>query len=123
MPQVKYIGATVKTDSIDGIGLRWQPGQVRNVTAEVAERLFIYTDTWLSVRNEEPLNAEPIGLAPAEKPVEEPLPVIDFHGMDKNALAAFAEREDNERLDKRLSEITLRHKVVALFGKHQAEAE
>ncbi|SEK64295.1 hypothetical protein [Nitrosovibrio tenuis] len=123
MPQVKYIGATVKTDSINGIGLRWHPGQVRNVTAEVAERLFIYTDTWLGMRDEQPVEAEPIGLAHMQKPVEEPLPVFDFHGMGKDALVTFAQREYNERLDKRLSETTLRHKVIALFGKHQAEAE
>jgi len=123
MPQVKYIGGTVKVDSITGIGLHWQPGQVRHVTAELAERLLAYTDTWLSVQGEEAVNRDPVGLAQAPAPVEEPLPVIDFHGMDKNALVAFAVREYNERLDKRLSEGTLRHQVIALFGKHQAEAQ
>ena len=46
MPSVKYIGKTAKTDSINGIGLRWKPGQVRSVTAQVAERLLPFSDTW-----------------------------------------------------------------------------
>ncbi len=82
-----------------------------------------YTDTWIKVDAEERKDEQPIGLGKEEKPAEEPLPVIDFHAMDKAALVQFAEREYNERLDRRLSEIVLRHKVVALFGKRQAEAE
>jgi hypothetical protein len=80
-------------------------------------------DTWVRVDAEERKDEQPIGLDMEEKSVEEPLPVIDFHIMDKAALVQFAEREYNERLDKRLSETVLRHKVVALFGKRQAEAE
>ena len=121
--QVQYIGKCNKHDSIRGVGLHWEPGQVRSVTAEVAERLMHYTDTWIKVDAEERKDEQPIGLGKEEKPVEEPLPVIDFHAMDKAALVQFAEREYNERLDKRLSETVLRHKVVALFGKRQAEAE
>ncbi|SEO52969.1 hypothetical protein [Nitrosovibrio sp. Nv6] len=125
MPQVKYVAAGIKTDSINGIGLRWEPGQVRNVSAEVAERLLVYSDTWISGqewqegKGEEPLNAEPIGLAEAEKPAEEPLPVIDFHAMDKDTLVKYAERHYNERLDKRQNEETLRHKVIDLFSRHE----
>ncbi|PTR16252.1 MULTISPECIES: hypothetical protein [unclassified Nitrosospira] len=119
MPQVKYIGSSVKTDSISGIGLRWEPGQVRNVTAEVAERLLAFTDTWVREQAGKALDVEPVGLAEAEKPVEEPLPVIDFHAMDKTALVEFAEDKYNERLDKRLSEETIRHKVITLFTKHE----
>jgi hypothetical protein len=121
MPQVKYIGSNVKTDSINGIGLRWEPGQVRNVTAEVAERLLAYTDTWVRGQNEKVPDIEPLGLAEAEKPVEEPLPVIDFHAMDKTALVEFAEDKYNERLDKRLSEETIRHKVISLFTQHEMD--
>jgi hypothetical protein len=121
MPQVKYIGANFKTDSISGIGLHWEPGQVRNVTAEVAERLLAYTDTWVREQTKKAADVEPIGLAKAEKPVEEPLPVIDFHGMDKNALVEFAEHKYNERLDKRLSEETIRHKVISLFTQHEMD--
>jgi hypothetical protein len=119
MPHVKYIGANVKTDSINGIGLRWEPGQVRNVTAEVAERLLAYTDTWVREQTEKAPNVEPVGLAEAEKPIEEPLPVIDFHGMDKKMLVEFAEDKYNERLDKRLSEETIRYKVISLFTQHE----
>ncbi|SOD42373.1 hypothetical protein [Nitrosovibrio sp. Nv4] len=137
MPQVKYIAQGVKVDSIRGVGLRWEPGQVRNVSAEVAERLLVYVDTWTPVdnvdSNQEPDNtekkdvdttstqAEEIGLSTEEKAVEEPLPVVDFHAMDKDALIKFAETKYNERLDKRKNEETIRHRVIALFGKHETD--
>lgn len=122
MPQVKYIASNIKTDSVSGVGLRWEPGQVRNVTAEVAQRLLVYTDTWAEAEDTEAENAEVVSLAPAEKPVEEPLPVIDFRAMDKKTMVEFAERTYNERIDKRLSEESVRDRVTALFSKHQAEA-
>lgn len=121
MPQVKYIASNLKTDSVSGVGLRWEPGQVRNVTAEVAQRLLVYTDTWAEAGDAEAENAEVVSLAPAEKRVEEPLPVIDFRAMDKKAMVEFAERTYNERIDKRLSEESVRDRVTALFSKHQAE--
>ncbi len=123
--QVKYIGKCNKTDSITGVGLHWEPGQIHNVTAELAERLLRYADTWEKVETVVSVMKQPeeeIGLSETEKPTEEPLPVIDFHAMDKASLVQFAEREYNERLDKRLSAESLRHKVIALFGKYQAEA-
>ena len=119
MPKVKYIATGIKIDSINGVGLRWESGQVRNVSAEVAERLLVYSDTWMRVHDETPDNVVPIGLAQAEKPVEEPLPVIDFHSMSKKALLEFAERKYNERLDRRQNEGTIRHKVIALFSKNE----
>ena len=99
MPQVKYIANGIKEDSIRGVGLRWEPGQVRNVTAEVAQRLTVYSDTWVlstetakkgvdskqATDNKEKEGVdvtEEIGLSTEEKPEEEPLPVIDFHAMD-----------------------------------------
>lgn len=121
MPQVKYIAQGPKLDSIRGVGLNWEPGQVRNVTAEVAERLTFYSDTWVDVEGEAP-NAEPVGLTAEAKATEEPLPVIDFHAMDKNALVEFAETKYNEKLDKRRSEETLRQEVIGLFGKHELDA-
>jgi hypothetical protein len=119
MPKVKYIATGIKIDSINGVGLRWEPDQVRNVSAEVAERLLVYSDTWMRVYDETPDNVVPIGLAQAEKPVEEPLPVIDFHSMSKKALLEFAERKYNERLDRRQNEGTIRHKVITLFSKNE----
>jgi len=119
VPKAKYIATGIKIDSINGVGLRWEPGQVRNVSAEVAERLFVYSDTWMRVHDETPDNVVPIGLAQAEKPVEEPLPVIDFHSMSKKALLEFAEHKYNERLDRRQNEGTIRHKVIALFSKNE----
>lgn len=119
MPQVKYIAAGIKIDSINGVGLRWEPSQVRNVSSEVAERLLVYSDTWVQVQDDESGNVEPLRLVEAEKPVEEPLPVIDFHSMGKKALLEFAERKYNERLDRRLNEETVRHKVIALFSENE----
>ena len=119
MPKVKYIATGIKIDSINGVGLRWEPSQVRNVSAEVAERLLVYSDTWMRVYDEAMDNVVPIGLAQAEKPVEEPLPVIDFHSMSKKALLEFAERKYNERLDRRQNEGTIRHKVITLFSKNE----
>ena len=119
MPKVKYIATGIKIDSINGVGLRWEPDQVRNVSAEVAERLLVYSDTWMRVYDETLDNVVPIGLAQAEKPVEEPLPVIDFHSMSKKALLEFAEHKYNERLDRRQNEGTIRHKVIALFSKNE----
>ena len=128
MPQVKYIANGVKIDSIVGVGLHWEPGQVRNVTAEVAQRLTTFSDTWVSVEDEPEMIApnewemgEEIGLTKDDKPVEEPLPVIDFHAMDKDALIEFASTKYNEKLDKRQSAETLRHKVIALFGQHEMD--
>jgi hypothetical protein len=122
MPQVKYIAAGIKIDSIRGVGLHWEPGQVRNVTAEVAERLTVYSDTWIAVEDES-LNAEPVGLSTEPKPAEEPLPVINFHAMDKKALLEFAETKYGEKFDKRKSEIDLRHRVIDLAAKHELDNE
>ena len=122
MQQVKYIGTCIKTDSIKGIGLKWKPGQIRTVTAEVAERLLPYSDTWVTeqlAKDEKAKEAEdPIGLAQEEKPAEEPLPVVDFHAMDKKAMIEYAERNYNERLDKRQSEDAIRHRLIDLFASH-----
>jgi hypothetical protein len=121
MPQVKYIGTCIKTDSINGVGLRWEPGQARNVTAEIAERLLTFSDTWTQEEEQASQDHkadEPIGLAQEEKPVEEPLPVVDFHAMDKQAMVEYAERNYNERLDKRQNEDVIRHKLIDLFAMH-----
>lgn len=129
MPLVKYIGTTIKIDSIGGIGLRWEPGQVRGVTAEVAERLLPFSDTWSEAdkadnptdnANSDDQDAA-VGLLPEETPVEEPLPVVDFHSMDKDALVEYAQRNYNEKLDKRQSKETLRQKAVALFSQHELD--
>lgn len=125
MPQIQYIATCIKTDSIRGVGLRWEPGQVRNVTAEVAERLVAYPDTWAMVK-ESPVEAEgagEIGLAQDEKPAEEPLPVIDFHAMDKKALLEFAETKYGEKFDKRKNEADLRHRLIALVAQHEMDNE
>ncbi|KIO48194.1 hypothetical protein [Nitrosospira sp. NpAV] len=124
MPRVKYLSTCIKTDSINNIGLRWEPGQVRNVTAEVAERLLAYSDTWAQEKEQEPQAPqtppadEPVGLAREEKAMEEPLPVVDFHAMDKKTMVEYASRHYNERLDQRQNENVIRHKLIDLFARH-----
>lgn len=123
---IKYLLDYPKHDSIAGVGLRWEPGQVRNVSPEMAERLTIYTDTWSLLRikasTEEP-NVEEVALKEEEKIAEEPLPFIDFHAMDKKALVEFAETKYNERMDKRQSEETIRSKVIAIVATHDLDNE
>lgn len=125
MPQVRYIAKGARLDSVRGVGLMWEPGQVRNVTADVAERLLPFADMWERVEApDEPGQKEgEIGLSQEEKPAEEPLPVIDFHGMDKAALINFAETNYGAKLDKRMSEDATRHRVIALFGQHEMDKE
>jgi hypothetical protein len=121
--QVKYLLDYRKQDSISGVGLWWEPGQVRNVSPEMAERLLNHPDTWAKADSAavKPVDAEEVGLKQDEKPVEEPLPVVDFHAMDKKALIEFAETKYNEKIDKRLAEESIRHKVIALFSKHEMD--
>jgi hypothetical protein len=121
MPHVKYIGTCVKKDSVNGIGLKWEPGQVRSVAPPVAERLLAYPDTWIQEEEQVAEGREaddPIGLAQEEKPAEEPLPVVDFHAMDKKTMVEYAERNYNERLNKRQSEGAIRHRLIDLFTRH-----
>ena len=122
---IKYLLDYPKLDSIAGVGLRWEPGQVRNVSPEMAERLTCYTDTWAAVKEStvEPADAEEVALKEEEKIAEEPLPFIDFHSMDKAALIEFASSKYNEKFDKRQNEETIRHKVIALVAKHEMDSE
>lgn len=120
---IKYLLDYRKQDSFNGLGLWWEPGQTRNVSPEVAEKLLSHPDTWAEPEDAavSPEIAEEVTLKQDEKPVEEPLPVIDFHGMNKEALIEFAETKYNVKLSKRLGEGTIRHKVIALFGQHEME--
>lgn len=141
MPRVKYIAKGARLDSVRGVGLMWEPGQVRNVTDDVAERLLPFADMWERVESKkEPVQKElandegekepaqdeqegEIGLSQEEKPAEEPLPVIDFHAMDKAAMINFAETHYNERFDKRQNEEAIRHKLISLVAKHELAKE
>lgn len=118
---IKYKLDYRKQDSIHGIGLWWEPGQARNVSSEAAEKLLVYTDTWERAEESavEPVDAEEMALKQDEKPVEEPLPVVDFHAMNKKSLVDFAQTKYNEKIDKRLSEEVVRHKVISLFTKNE----
>ena len=122
MPQVQYLGTCSKQDSIRGIGLHWEPGQTRHVTAGVAERLLRFSDTWKSIEQETDGN-DPIDLIEDEKPCEEPLPVVDFHAMSKDEMVDYAAKQYGEKLDKRQTVDTLRIKLVGLFGKYELDNE
>jgi hypothetical protein len=122
MAQVQYIGTCNKQDSIRGVGLRWHPGQTRNVSPELAERLLCYPDTWVKDESA-PVDGEPIGLIADEKPIEEPLPVVDFHAMTKDQIVEYADKNYGERLDKRQSAETLRIKLVGIVGQHELDNE
>lgn len=132
--KVKYIGTCQKTDSIAGAGLRWEPGQVRDVTGELAERLVGFTDTWVAVgsndaedhigklkhednRPDGPL-VQPIGLIEPEPLVDEPLAVVDFHSMTKKEMADYSQTHFNVKLDSKLSEGDMRHTITGLQSQH-----
>jgi hypothetical protein len=119
---VKYIGKCNKLDSIHGVGLHWEPGDVRNVTDEVALRLLHYRDTWVKADSSES-TGEPIALRSDEKKVEEPLPVVDFHSMTKDEMVDYAQTKYNEKLDKRQTADALREQLIGLFSKHEADDE
>lgn len=154
--KVKYIGTNDKTDSINGVGLSWKPGQTHDVTSEVAERLCFYKDTWVKVgeqdlnepmgfehldgKPENPLkmpaalepdkdavkkalHAEPIGLKPDEKAVEEPLPVMDFHSMNKKSMIEWADTKLGIKIDKNLSETNVRYRVTDAYAQHNLDEE
>lgn len=120
--KVRYIAQGVKTDSIRGVGLRWEPGQVRTVSPEMAERLLFFTDTWVKDESKGD-DTQPIGLTADEKAAEEPMPVVDFHAMDKQAMLDYASREFNIKMDKRISEENIRHKIIGLFTQHHMDEE
>lgn len=124
--RVKYIGTNTKTDSINGVGLVWVPGQVRDVSSTVAEHLLACRDTWIKDESEASGNssngdADPVDILKPEQIPEEPLPVINFHAMDKDALVKFAADQYNEKFPKNIGEDVLRERVIKLFTKHEME--
>jgi hypothetical protein len=129
MPRVRYIGNNVKTDSIAGVGLQWAPGQVRDVTATVAAHLLSYTDTWVPESEPEGTPAEalkehaeePIGFREEEKRAEEPLAVVDFHSMTKDAMQKYAKQHWNMTLDKKMSESHTRETIIKEHSKREME--
>jgi hypothetical protein len=121
---VKYKLNYAKKDRHSNIS--WQPGDVKNLAPELAAKLLTFSDTW--EKGEEDgtgLGAQQKEIkAPKRvKPDEEPLPVVNFHAMDAAKLREFAEKNYNQKFDKKISEPDLRFKVIALFTKHQAETE
>lgn len=136
--QVKYIGDHVKTDSFPGVGLRWEPGQVRDVTSTVAAHLLKYPDTWVKgdaesdkdvpesqreSRVEAGDKPEPIGYMEEDRLHDEPIPVVNFHAMDKEALLKYAADNFNERFPHNISEDVLRERVTKLHTDHEIDRQ
>jgi hypothetical protein len=134
--QVKYIGNHVKTDSIPGVGLRWEPGQQREVTSTVAAHLLAYPDTWIKGEEESDKTIkesqkersveagdkpEPIDFLEEDKRPEEPMPVVNFHDMDGKKLREYAERHWNEKFPKHWGEDVVRERVIKRHTKEHAE--
>lgn len=119
MPQVKYIAPTAKTDSIAGVGLHWEPGQVRNVSNEMAERLLVFPDTWeMAEEDEKSSQDEPIGLGQVEKPAEEPLVIPNLHGMTRDQMRDFAQEKFNVKFDKHMKVDDMRIRLHELQSEH-----
>jgi len=134
--QVKYIGPNAKIDSIPGVGLNWEPGQQRDVTSTVAAHLLFYSDTW--VKGDEESNKtvpesqdksrveagdkeEPIDFLEEDKRPDEPVPVVNFHAMNKDGLMKFAEDHLTEKMDKRWKEDVLRERVTRSWAKQHMD--
>ncbi len=133
--RVRYIGKCDKTDSIVGVGLTWTPGQERDVTSTVAAHLLAYTDTWEKADGEtgdvDSTGKEPVGLfnkrddeaeigfmKKKDDEAELPLPVVDFHSMNKVQLAEYMEKNYKEKVDKRQSVADLRQRATELHTQH-----
>ncbi len=134
--KVKYIANHVKTDSFPGVGLVWEPGQEREVTSTVAEHLLKYPDTWVKAEDEinqhvnEGLgpvsveagkNPEPVGFIEKDKIAEEPLPVVNFHAMDRAALEKYAFDNFKQKFSKKTDDATVRERVTKLHTQHEME--
>lgn len=133
--QVKYIGDHVKTDSIPGVGLRWEPGQQREVTSTVAAHLLAYTDTWVKgdeesdkhvgsqkeTRVEAGDKPEPIDFLEKDKRPDEPIAVVNFHDMDGKQLRNYAEAQWNEKFPKHWGDDVVRERVIKRHTKEEME--
>ena len=126
--KVKYIGTCIKTDSIAGAGLRWEPNQVRDVSPELAEKLLSFTDTWqqtgpvgkeqrgLEHVDDDPENplTQPVGLLEEEKQTEVALPLVDYHAMDKKTMAEYAQDNHGVKLDPKSTAADMRQELIGL---------
>lgn len=135
---VKYIGNHIKQDSIQGCGLVWEPGQVRDVTSTLAAHLLPYTDTWVSdepdAENEQPdpqwlqkteagVKEEPIDFVEEDKRPDEPTPIIDFHAMNKEQMMKFADDHMTEKMDKRWKEDKMREQITHAWARQHEEQQ
>ncbi len=122
--RIKYIGNCVKTDSITGVGLQWEPGQEREVTGTVGAHLLQFPDTWREVKtqkddDEKEEAQEAIGIMETDTPKEEPLEMIDFHGMTKDQLIEFSMDRWGEKIDKRKNLGDIRQRVIERHTQEQ----
>src|SRR5687768_15349982 len=135
--QVKYIGNHIKQDSITGCGLVWEPGQVRDLTSTLASHLLQFPDTWVPAdgdakpegpdpqwlqKTEAGVKEEPIDFLEKDKRPDEPVPMINFHAMDKDALLKFSEEHPDLKVDKRWNVQKMREHITHMWSaKHMEE--
>lgn len=127
--QIKYIGDHIKQDSITNAGLVWEPGQVRDVTSTLAAHYLAYTDTWVKAeaegdkqpdpqwlqKTEAGVKEEPIDFLEKDKKQDEPVPVVNFHAMNKEQLEKFAEDNQLGKMNKRWGEQTMREHITRMW--------
>lgn len=117
MPRIKYIAPSAKTDSIAGVGLSWEPGQERNVSNEVAEKLLAFPDTWEMAEEDDKSASEPdapIGLGQVERRLDEPLVIANLHGMTKDEMSEYAEQHFGVKLDRHMKAEDMRIRLHEL---------
>lgn len=96
---VKYIGGkTKKVDNVANTGAEWVPGQVINFNIEIANKLLVHKSVW-EIVDVDPNGDTYIGSKKAAGAVVDPVPFVNLHEMDINALAAFAKVEFNQAVD------------------------
>lgn len=136
--KIKYIGDHIKQDSIPGAGLVWEPGQVRDVTSTLAAHLLQYPDTWVAdeseAKDEQPdpqwllkteagVKEEPIDFLEEDKRPDEPVPVVNFHDMNKEQMMRFADDHMTEKMDKRWKEDKMREQITHAWARQHAEKQ
>ena len=135
--KIRYIGDHIKQDSIEGAGLVWEPGQVRDVTSTLAAHYLAYTDTWAKAKEEgdkqpDPqwlqkteagVKEEPIDFLEKDKRQDEPVPVVDFHGMNKDQMMKFADERMTVKMDKRWSADKMREQITHAWAEQHMEQQ
>lgn len=118
---VKYIGGKAKkVDNVASTGAEWVPGQVINFNIEIANKLLVHKTVW-ELCDVDPNGDTYIGNKKATGPVIDPVPFVNLHEMDINALAAFAKVEFNQAVDISLPIESARNLVHGFMSNRTAD--